>query len=166
MLTRRFNLLEFAAVMLVVAVVVYVLFSRAIGYLEIAEKAAMTVTVLEVERGTRIRFAMAAMKSAPAPPAKWREINPFEFAHAVPPNYLGELSGEAELRELKPGNWFYDRDRHAIAYLPRLASRFRSETDSAAPIIRFRVANGGGGSSLPRLVSVAPYQWEPEFGTF
>ena len=166
MLTRRFNLFELAAVMLVVAVMVYAIFSRTMRYLEIAEKAAMTITVLEVERGMRVRFAMAAMKSAPPPPAKWREINPFEFARAVPPNYLGELGGQADLQELKPGNWFYDKDRHEIAYLPRLASRYRSEAATAPPIIRFRAGKGGGTSSLPSLIPVAPYQWEPEFGTF
>ena len=166
MLTRRFTLLELAAVMLVASVVVYALASRLLRYFEVAEKAAMTVTVLEVERGMRVRLALAGMRGAPVATESPEDANPFEFAHAIPPNYLGELSGQTDLRALKPGNWFYDREQHEIAYLPRLTSRFRSEADTPVPVIRFRAKRGGGRSALPHLVPVAPYQWEPEFGTF
>ncbi len=152
--------------MLVLAIVAYALFSRTMRYFEVSEKAAMTLTVLAVEQGVRVRFAMAAMKQSPAPSDRWQETNPFEFARAVPPNYLGELGAGTDLRELKPGNWFYDRDRHEIAYLPRLASRFRSEPDAAIPIIRFRVEKRGATSTLPSLVQVGSYLWEPEYATF
>ena len=166
MLTRRFTLLEFAAVVVVVAILVYALATRLLRYFEIAEKAAMTVTVLEVERSMRIRVALARMKGAPAPAENLEDSNPFEFAHAIPPNYLGELGGQTDLQTLKPGNWFYDLDRHEIAYQPRLTSRFRSDAGAPVPIIRFRAKKAGERSALPHLAAAAPYQWEPEFASF
>ena len=166
MLTRRLNLIELAAVLIVVTVAVYALFSRTLRYLEIAEKAAMTISVLEVERGMRVRFALAAMKGAPAPAAALQHTNPFEFAHAIPPNYLGEVGGQTDRQGLRPGNWFFDKDRDEIAYLPRLSSRFRGGEDASIPMVRFRVVLAGGKSALPSLVPVTAYQWEPEFGGF
>ena len=158
--------MELAAVLVVVAVAVHALFSRTLRSLEAAEKAAMTISVFEVERGMRVRFALAAMKGAPVPSANLRNTNPFEFAHAIPPNYLGELSGQTDLQGLKPGNWFFNKDRNEIAYLPRLSSRFRGREDALIPVVRYRVAWAGGKSALPSLVLVAAYQWEPEFGGF
>jgi len=166
MLTRRFSLLELAMVGLVLAIVVYAMSSRILRYFEIAEKAAMTITVLEVERGMRVRLALSAMGGAPASVEDLQTINPFEFAHAIPPNYLGELGASADMKELKQGNWFYDRDRHEIGYLPRLASRLRTPDGKEVSVLRFRVKKEGGLYRLPHLVSAFAYQWEPEFGTF
>jgi len=166
MLTRRFSLIELAMVMLVLAIVVYAMSSRILRYFEIGEKAAMTITVLEVERGMRVRLALAAMGATSAPVEKLQFVNPFEFARAVPPNYLGELDGPADVRELKRGNWFYDRDRHEIGYLPRLASRLRTPDGKEVAVLRFRVEKGSDSYGLPHLVSAFAYQWEPEFGTF
>ncbi len=166
MLARRFSPIELAMVMLVLAIVVYALVSRLLLYFEVAEKAAMTITVLEVERGMRIRLAFAAMGGTSASEEKLQNSNPFEFARALPPNYLGELGGPAAVGELKRGNWFYDRDRHEIGYLPRLDSRLRTPDGKEVPVLRFRVEKGGGSHGLPHLVSVFAYQWEPEFGTF
>ncbi len=166
MLMRRFSLIELAMVMLVMAIVVYAMSSRILRYFEVAEKAAMTITVLEVERGIRVRLALAAVGGAPAQVENLQTINPFEFAHAFPPNYLGEQGGSANMGELRRGNWFYDRDRHEIAYLPRLASRLRTADGREISVLRFRVERGGGLHGLPRLVSDFAYQWEPEFGTF
>jgi type II secretory pathway pseudopilin PulG len=166
MLTRRFSLIELAMVMLIITIVVYAMFSRILRYFEVAEKAAMTITVLEVERGMRVRLALAAMGGTSASVEKLQNINPFEFARALPPNYLGELGGAAAVGELKRGNWFYDRDRHEIGYLPRLASRLRTPDGKEVPVLRFRVETGGSLYALPHLVSVFAYHWEPEFGTF
>jgi hypothetical protein len=166
MLSRRFSLMELAMVMLVVAIVVYAMASRLLRYFEIAEKAAMTITVLEVERGMRVRLALAAMGGPPASVEELRAINPFEFAHAIPPNYLGELDASVDLQELKRGNWFYDRDRHEIGYLPRLASRLRTPDGKEISVLRFRVEKGGDSNRLPHLASAFAYRWEPEFGTF
>ena len=166
MLTRRFSLVELAMVTFVVAIVVYALSSRTLRYFEAAEKSAMTITVLEVERGMRVRLALAAMGGAPVSVEKLQTVNPFEFAHAIPPNYLGELGASADMKELKQGNWFYDRDRHEIGYLPRLASRLRTPDGKELSVLRFRVEKGGGSNKLPHLVSAFAYRWEPEFGAF
>ncbi len=163
---RRFSPIELAMVMLVMAIVVYAMSSRILRYFEVAEKAAMTITVLEVERGIRVRLALAAVGGAPASVENLQTVNPFEFARAFPPNYLGELGGSIDGRELKRGNWFYDRDRHEIGYLPRLASRLRTPDGKEVSVLRFRVEKGGGLNRLPHLVSAFAYQWEPEFGIF
>ena len=165
-LTRRFSAIELATVVLILAIVVYAMSSRLLRHFEVGEKAAMTITVLEVERGMRIRLAFAAMGGQSAGTENLQSVNPFEFARAFPPNYLGELGGSADLRELKTGNWFYDRDRHEIGYLPRLASRLRTPDGKEVAVLRFRVEKGGGSQGLPHLVSAFAYQWEPEFGTF
>jgi hypothetical protein len=165
MILRRFSLMELSMLMLVAAIVAYALFTRTMRYFEVAEKAAMTITVLEVERGMRVRLALAATGGASVPVEKLQNINPFEFSRAFPPNYLGELGGPTDARELKRGNWFYDRDQHEIGYLPRLASRLRTPDGEEVPVLRFRVEKRGGAYGLPHLVSAFPYQWEPEFGT-
>jgi hypothetical protein len=166
MLTRRFSLIELALVMLVVAIAAHAVFSRTLRYFEAAEKAAMTITVLEVERGMRVRLALSAMGRTAAPAVKVEDANPFEFAHAVPPNYLGELDENADLSGLTRGNWFYDRARREIAYVPRLSSRLKSPDGAEVTVLRFRVERWGGPRGLPHLASVSAYRWEPEFGTF
>jgi hypothetical protein len=166
MILRRFSLMELSMLMLVAAIVAYALFTRTMRYFEVAEKAAMMITVLEVERGMRIRLSLAAMKGAAVRADKLQDGNPFEFAQALPPNYLGELGGEIDPGELKRGNWFYDRSRHEIAYVPRLSSRLRSRNGEEIGALRFRVERWGGPSGLPYLAAVVPYQWEPEFATF
>lgn len=166
MLTRRFSLIELALVTLVAAILAHAVFSRALRYFEVAEKAAMTITILEVERGMRVRLALSAMGRAAAPAVKVQEANPFEFAHAVPPNYLGELGDDVDVSGLARGNWFYDRARHEIAYLPRLSSRLKGPDGEEVTLLRFRVERWGGPRGLPHLASVSAYRWEPEFGTF
>ena len=166
MLTRRFSPIEIAMVLLVGAIVVQAVLSRTLRYFEIAEKAAMTITVLEVERGMRVRLALGALAGAPAPGEKAGfEGNPFTFARAVPPNYLGEL-GAPDIEKLARGNWFYDRDRAEIAYLPRLASRLKGPDGEELQILRFRIENRDGRHGLPRLAPIPPYRWEPEFAAF
>ena len=166
MLTRRFSLIELALVMLVVAIVAQAVFSRTLRYFEVAEKAAMTITILEVERGMRVRLALSAIGKTSAPAAKVQEANPFEFAHALPPNYLGELGENADLGGLARGNWFYDRARREIAYLPRLSSRLKGPDGEVVTVLRFRVERWGGPRGVPHLAAVSAYKWEPEFGTF
>ncbi len=166
MLTRRFSRIELALVMLVVAIVAQAVFSRTLRYFEVAEKAAMTITILEVERGMRVRLALSAMGNAAAPAAKVQDANPFEFAHAVPPNYLGELGENADMSGLPRGNWFYDPARREIAYVPRLSSRLKGPDGEEVAVLRFRVERWGGPRGLPHLASVSAYRWEPEFGTF
>jgi hypothetical protein len=165
-LTRRFNFMENAAILVVMAILAYALLTRMLRYFEVAEKAAMTVTVLEVERGMRVRLALGMLQGTGLAARKASDANPFEFARATPPNYLGELAGDVDLHALKTGNWFYAKDRREIVYLPRLSSRFRSDSGTAIPFVRYRLDDGGSQFSTPRLVVVVPYQWEPEYGTF
>ena len=167
MLTRRFSPIEIAMVLLVGAIVVQAVLSRTLRYFEIAEKAAMTITVLEVERGMRIRLALGTLVRGPAAGEKAdSDANPFVYARAMPPNYLGELRAP-DIEKLARGNWFYDRDRAAeIAYLPRLASRLKGADGEELPILRFHIENRDGRHGLPRLSPIPAYRWEPEFAAF
>jgi len=166
MLTRRFSPIEIAMVLLVGAIVVQAVLSRTLRYFEIAEKAAMTITVLEVERGMRIRLALGALALGPATGERsGGGDNPFVYARATPPNYLGELRSP-DIETLARGNWFYDQDRAEIAYLPRLASRLKGRDGEELPILRFRIENRDGRHGLPRLASIPAYRWEPEFAAF
>jgi type II secretory pathway pseudopilin PulG len=165
-LTRRFNFIELAAVLLVVGIIAYALLTRTLRYLEVAEKAAMTVTVLEIERGIRVRLALAKIQGLPPSAGSLLDANPFEFARATPPNYLGEFKGVVDLDALKRGNWFFTTDRREVTYLPRLTSRFKSADDSPVAVVRYRLEAGDGRTTLPRLVPVTPFLWEPEYGTF
>lgn len=165
MLRRRFSRLELATLGLILSIVVYAMLSRVLLYFEIAEKAAMTVTVLNLQRGLAVRMLLGTDSRGGTPDERVLAANPFEFAQAVPPNYLGEFDAPETLgeRTLQRGNWLYDRGRREIVYLPRLSSRLVGAANPAAPMLRFRVELGAGKARIPRVVPILPYRWEPDF---
>lgn len=166
MLMRRFNRLELAAIGLILCVVVYAMLSRVLLYFEMAEKAAMTVTVLNLQRGLAVRMVLGTDYRGGTPAERLLTENPFEIAQAVPPNYLGGFDAldTVDERDLPRGSWLYDRDRREIVYLPRLSSRLSvGGASPAAPRIRFRVELGSGKARIPRVVPAVPYRWEPDF---
>jgi hypothetical protein len=147
---RPLTRLELALYASLVGVCIVVFIERAFYYMEIAERAAMEVTVSRVNSAINVRRAqeMLSIGGASAPIGQ----NPFEFARAVPPNFRGEVLS-AEVYRLEKGNWAFDPLRGEVLYLPRLNRLLDvSDPDGA---IRFRLTPEKGFM----LVPTSPYTW-------
>ncbi len=160
---RPLTRLETALFVIIAGILATVLIDRLQRMAELAEKAAMEVTVLRVQSALQLRIALASLKGAPLDTQRWPRGNPFELAQAIPPNYLGELSAP-DLRALSAGNWFFDRDRGELAYLVN-RSRYFSGGSDPVPVVRYRLDAGAPqGAAFPQasLRLVTPYRWEPQ----
>ena len=77
-----------------------------------------------------------------------------------PDGYLGERS-DAELNEIAPGQWYYDRGQEALIYRLRSAVGFESQLTGPARIrlcLRKADASQSEGSPL-QLEACEPYRW-------
>ena len=154
---RPLTRLEIAIYAAGCAILIAVFADRALGYMELAEKAAMQTTLNVLVSGINARVA-AEMLRGPAPAAAaWSGRNPVELAGTAPPSFVGDL-GRRELASLERPAWAFDGQRGELVYLPRL-HRTLTTTDPAGAL-RFRLVPHVSGLGY-RLVSTSRYDWDP-----
>ncbi len=104
---RRLTRLESAIYAAVGAILIAFFADRALGYMELAEKAAMQTTLNVLASGINARVA-AEMLRGPAPAAAaWSGRNPFELAGTTLPSFVGDLDPR-ELASLERPAWTFD----------------------------------------------------------
>ena len=155
--SRPLSKLESALYVIVVSVLILVLLDRMLGYFEYAERAAVQTTLIRTESALHMRLAYDVMRGAAPDREAWSEHNPFELAHMEVANFAGERDAPDPGR-LEDGKWVYDRATHQLIYVPRYVRGLSIEGGGA--VLRFRLRLGAPGS-IPRLVPVARYRWEP-----
>jgi hypothetical protein len=154
---RRLTRLESAIYAAVGAILITFFADRALGYMELAEKAAMHTTLNVLASGINARLA-AEMLQGPAPtPAAWSGRNPFELAGTAAPSFVGDL-GLRELASLERPAWTFDAQHGELVYLPRLHRALTTADPAGA--LRFRLVPHAGGLGY-RLVSTSGYNWDP-----
>lgn len=158
------GVLEATLSILVIAVLMWVLSDRLLGYIRLADQAAMrqavatlrTAMYLEVGRraGSGDLRAIRAMDGA----------NPMAWLMEPLPGYLGELE-RPDPQALPGGAWYFDAGRRELAYAPhRLA--WRGELPEGG-VFRFRVSavlpagasDQSTGISAVQLAPAVPYGW-------
>lgn len=152
-LLRPLTRLEAAIYGLIVALLIVLLAERLLGYMEIAERAAMQETVTRINSGLNLLLARALMQGRRLEPPQGQD--PFTLAGVTSPNFLGER----DFPDLHADSraWVYDRSRRELIYLPRLTRGLRTEDPDG--VIRFRLVADTGSPGYA-LVPVAPYTWE------
>lgn len=121
-----------------------------LGYLEIAERAAMQATLINTTSAINVRLAQT-LRTQRSDTADWSRRNPFELAGMSPPNF----ARDADLGSLESGHWAYDAAAGELLYLPRL--RFGLSTSDGQRVLRFRLVRGQVGYVLQPS---ARFSWE------
>lgn len=110
------SLMEFAVAVSVAAILIGMLLSRLSAYQGEAERVALQYTVSGMRSALQIRQAQARLPGHALNLAQLAEQNPLELLERKPKNYLGEFYSP-DVRELAPGNWYFDRDKRILVYL-------------------------------------------------
>ena len=153
---RRLTRIELAVYGFIVATLLVVFASYVLEYMEMAEKAAMETTVVNVSTAINLRYASAMVAGQEIATAEWMAANPFALAHAFPPNYRGTL-GEQDPASLDRPAWLFDTLRAELVYLPRLHSHLG---DGDVDELRFRLGHHPSGFGFV-LAPTSPYEWSP-----
>lgn len=135
---RQRNYLQAALYVIIAGIAAAILLERLLTYAEAAEKSAMEVTLSQLHAALYGRVAYLAMRGEYGALEAIATQSPFLTAHLKSPNYLGEFDGVPPAP--KGGSWFYDRSRHELVYVPRLARHLSSPTGGDVPVLpRYRV---------------------------
>jgi len=151
---RSLTRLELGLYAALIGVAVALLADRLLDTMEIAERAAMDVTLTRINSAINVQLAADRFGGRLPRIAEALQRNPFEVAKMSPGNFLGELE-EPDLELLERGNWLFDRTRKELVYLPRL----RRGLQSPEAVLRFRLERRG--PEAYALVPVRPYLWRP-----
>src|SRR5262245_38078205 len=121
--------------------------------MELAERAAMEVTVSRINSSLNTRVATDRLYGRLTRISELLERNPFDVAGTVSSNSLGDLDAPV-LDNLERGHWVFDRNRKELIYLPKLHRKLG--TPDAA--VRFHLVHRGDGAL--QLIPAAPYSWD------
>ena len=156
----------------ITSVLAIILLNRFFYYQEVAEKAAMDITVMNVRSGLRLRIAELMMQDRMDEMGHLMDENPILWLETPPSNYIELLDGKPEKNAATPGNWHFDNERKELVYVLQHDAFFKSETNESSNVkkaIRFRVnaitpPRSNNGDTVRRiegitLTSVTQYHW-------
>jgi hypothetical protein len=148
---RRLTRIEAALYVAVVAVLIVVFSAYLLDYMEMAEKAAMQMTLNNLNAGLNNQFASRLIKGESTDLGQWIGHNPFQITQSFPENYAGIL-GDQELASLERPVWVFDADRGEVVYLPRLHKYLDRDK------LRFKILPRATGFGVA-LVATTTYSW-------
>jgi hypothetical protein len=161
---RQRNLLQSALYVAIAAVLAAVLLERLLTYAEAAEKAAMEVTVSQLQTALYARVAFLALRGEYDRLDALPRQSPFLVTRAAATNYLGEFDGEPP-GPTEAGKWYFDRLSKQLVYRPNLSRHFEAlDAAQAVPELRFRVEVQKASKYAYSGVALRPaaaYRWEP-----
>jgi hypothetical protein len=161
--SRQRNFLQSGLYVIIVGIVATVLLERLLTYAEVAEKAAMEATLSRLHAALYTRIAYLALRGDREAIDALPTQSPFATAVMRTTNYMGEFVGFPT--EAVDGQWFYDRLRHELVYVPRHRRHLRADADEpASPGLRFRlelVQSSKAGFAGVSLRPVGGARWDP-----
>ena len=161
--SRQRNYLQSALYVIIVGTVAAVLLERLLTYAEAAEKVAMEITLSQLHSNLYTRVALLALRGEHEAIDALASQSPFLTANASSPNYLGEFDGEAT--DAKGGQWFFDRARNELVYVPKL-KRYLTAGSGGQSVgaLRFRLEVHKASNSGYTGVALRPtsaFEWVP-----
>ena len=162
---RQRNYLQSALYVLIAAILATILLNRLFTAAEYAERAAMQVSVSNLQTSLYARLALLVLKGDVAAIPELETRSPFITAQmASSATYAGEFPGTAP-QTVGDGTWYFDTLRNELVYRVRYASHFITDGERGEKSeIRFRVhvvrATSGAYRGV-ELRPVAPFQWDP-----
>lgn len=144
---RQRRMLEFALVVVVIALVVSVLIDRVEKLMVEAERISVLQVVGQLRSVLGIRVAELVAEGATPKLARLQGSNPMTLMHPPPATYAGLASGPDS--SLRPGHWYFDPKRHELRYRVRHTGAFHTTTRPHDEIryrvvLRYRDVNGNG----------------------
>jgi hypothetical protein len=161
--SRQRNYLQSALYVVIAGVVAAVLLERLLTYAEAAEKYAVEATVSRLSSAMYARLALLVLRGDAQAVEAFEGQSPFRIARADSPAYLGEFDGAPPNAE--GGNWYFDRSRRELVYLPKLTRYLHGAGNGPDPTsIRFRSEvrrSETNAYSGVALVPVQDWRWDP-----
>jgi hypothetical protein len=161
--SRQRNYLQSALYVVIAGVVAAVLLERLLTYAEAAEKFAVEATVSRLSSAMYARLALLVLRGDVQAVEALESQSPFRIARADSPAYLGEFDDVPPNAE--GGNWYFDRGRHELVYLPKLTRYLHGAGNGPSPIsIRFRSEVRKSATNVYSGVALVPVQdwrWDP-----
>jgi len=148
--------IEFAVVMVLLALIGGVLLQRLLYYRAAAERAGFAYNLANLRSALRIESALLLNRGRAADIAALAGANPIRWLDAPPAGYLGEFD-QAPVDT--PGSWYFDRGRRELVY--RVAA-LAYLSEPATGELRLQVVGSPAiGATLPsaRIELVTAYRW-------
>jgi len=163
--SRQRNYLQSALYVAIVAILATILLNRLFTAAEYAEKAAMEISIGNLQSALYARLALLVLKGETGAIPDLEGHSPFLTANVSGgAAYAGEFYGSAP-ESIGDAVWYFDSVRHELVYRVRYASHFRSESESGpANEVRYRVEvvrAANGAYRGVKLEPTAPYHWDP-----
>ena len=161
--SRQRNYLQSALYVVIAGVVATVLLERLLTYAEAAEKFAVEATVSRLSSAMYARLALHVLRGDVQAVEALESQSPFRIARADSPAYLGEFDGAPPNAE--GGNWYFDRGRRELVYLPKLSRYLHGAEGRPGPAsISFRTELRKSATNAYAAVALVPVQdwrWDP-----
>lgn len=132
---RGASLLEFAVVVVIVAVSLTMLLWKLVHYRAEAERVAVLHTVSNLQTALQMRLVSAKLPGRQDNLTLLAEENPFDSLNSKPVNYAGSYFSPSD-DEIGAGQWAFDRTDHSIVYLLNSSETF---LDATAKRLKFKV---------------------------
>ena len=130
-------------------------------YEELAEAAVVQLTVQNMRSGLRYQIADRLVRGRTSEMAQLLDENPVMWLERPPEGYAGSIR-TTDIRNVRPGSWFYDVDMNEVGSVPRHSAYLNLDA-GGAPTLRWRTR---GIRLRPQdeveglaLISLTPYRW-------
>jgi hypothetical protein len=133
--SRALRIFELALAVCLISLFSVFLLDRLLFYQEVAEKARVESTVLNLKSALRMRMGEMLITSRAHRWADLEQENPFDWLVPKPDNYCGEVRFPQHVPE---GCWVYLPENRIIIYRVNRSRHFQAGRD-AEPLIRFSV---------------------------
>ena len=161
---RQRNYLQSALYVVIAGVLATVLLERLLTYAEAVEKALMEATLSRLHTGLYARVALLALRGEYEALEGLQAQSPFVAAEVSSADYLGELA-EIPADGAADGEWFFDRQRRELVYVPNLKRYlFPPPGEASARALRFRVEVRKPSQARDLGVVITPLggtRWDP-----
>jgi general secretion pathway protein G len=132
---RGSNLLEFAAAITIVGILITILLQRIWYYQGQAERTAVQLLVSNVRSALEIKVTEGKLPGRTIDLTILAEQNPFDLLKDKPANYAGALYSPSD-SDIGEGNWCFDRADKSLVYLLNNRNSF---VDAQTKRLNFKV---------------------------
>ncbi|ACL74337.1 prepilin-type N-terminal cleavage/methylation domain-containing protein [Thioalkalivibrio sulfidiphilus] len=159
---RGLTLLEFALVVVVVGLLMWLAMTKILRLEADVERVNMQRTVAALNSALAMEFAERVVNGRLGTVPEMAGTNPMDWLAQVPGTYLGTL-GPAEAGAVPEGRWYYDAQQGLLVYRVAHTGRFESGVEGV-PRARFRVEvvehPRDGSPQGVRLVAAELFIWK------
>lgn len=149
---RRF---ELPTIVVILGLFVALVLTRLPHYEAAAEETYLEANITALRAGLSQAVLLDQIHGNSRALAKMAGTNPVDLAMSPPGGYIGVHPGLTPAKA-RPGTWYFDPRKGILVYRVRSDSAFTSSL-GPPPRVELKIVTAPGG--VPRLISVAPYQF-------